>query len=169
MCQTAAQSRNSLKINHLHRLPKQVTLYNICNYLKINRLYIISSKIAKKTIKSPPSPAGLHPGSANGPQGLQELPPGLNDPGPACSASGAPARPAQITRHGEPGLKRFNFVCRSWRGQSSAGVLAAEIKRFNMVRACSWYRCGAPARMPAPPESDTALNRARPPDTLYNI
>ena len=47
-CQIVAVCRNLLKINHLHRLPKQATLYNLYNYLKINRLYIISSKIAKK-------------------------------------------------------------------------------------------------------------------------
>ena len=41
MCQTVAQAHNLLKINHLHRLPKQVTLYNICNYLKINTLHNI--------------------------------------------------------------------------------------------------------------------------------
>ena len=40
LCQNVAQARNSLKINPLHRLPKQATLYNLYNYLKINTLHI---------------------------------------------------------------------------------------------------------------------------------
>ena len=38
-CKNVAVSRNYLKINHLHRLPKQSTLYNLYNYLKINTLH----------------------------------------------------------------------------------------------------------------------------------
>ena len=38
-CQIVAVCRNSLKINHLHELSKQTTLYNLYNYLKINTLH----------------------------------------------------------------------------------------------------------------------------------
>ena len=93
-CQNVAVCRNLLKINPLHRLPKQSTLYNLYNYLKINTL----------------SPAGVHR-------------PCKWTPGPRRSAARPEwprPCPVQITRHGEPWLKRFNFVCRSWRGQSSS-------------------------------------------------
>lgn len=88
-CKIVAVSRNSLKINPLHRLPKQSTLYNLYNYLKINTL----------------SPAGVH-SACTGPRRSAARP---------CSASRSPG---QISHHGEPGLNRFNFVCRSWCGQS---------------------------------------------------
>ena len=39
LCQIVAQGHNSLKINPLHRLPKQSTLYNLYKYLKINALH----------------------------------------------------------------------------------------------------------------------------------
>ena len=57
-CQIVAVCRNLLKINHLHRLPKQSTLYNLYNYLKINQSCRTPFRISKRT----PGPAGTPPG-----------------------------------------------------------------------------------------------------------
>ena len=96
-CQIVAVCRNLLKINHLRRLSKQVTLYNLYNYLKINQSCRTPSRISKRT----PGPR--------------------RNPGTAWMTPSRPAAPPeprlpwhQITRHGRRSpiyniilLKRF--------------------------------------------------------------